>query len=125
MSGVWRDKNDVKVWSPSCLATVVLFLVALCVFAYCLSAFLTEKSGKLFAAVYPLMEPMVEEEAGPEERAAFSNAYFRIAGKIDEDPMIITNKSLLMLRDIVMDQRISREEIARLGELSQKLTQEK
>ena len=76
-------------------------------------------------AAYPLMEPMIEKDASQDERQTFSNAYFKIASVIDEDPLILTNKSLLLLKFIVMDQKISSEEIGNLEKLSETLSSEK
>ena len=125
MSEIWRAKNDTKVYSPSCLMTIGLFVVIFCVFVFCLANYLTENSGKLFMAAYPLMEPMIEKDASQDERQTFSNAYFKIASVIDEDPLILTNKSLLLLKFIVMDQKISSEEIGNLEKLSETLSSEK
>ncbi|MBO7434745.1 hypothetical protein J6U76_01945 [bacterium] len=122
MSEIWRTKNDTKVYSPSCLATIALFIVTSLALFFGLSAYFTERSGDLFKACYPLLEPLLEDSATAGEKAGFSNAFFRIAQSINEDPLILTNKEMLLVRDIVMDQRISREEIAKLESLADKVS---
>lgn len=122
MSEIWRAKNDTKVYSPSCLATIALFIVTSLALFFGLSAYFTERSGDLFKACYPLLEPLLEDSATAGEKAGFSNAFFRIAQSINEDPLILTNKEMLLVRDIVMDQRISREEIAKLESLADKVS---
>lgn len=122
MSEIWRTKNDTKVYSPSCLATIALFIVTSLALFFGLSAYFTERSGDLFKACYPLLEPLLEDSTTAGEKAGFSNAFFRIAQSINEDPLILTNKEMLLVRDIVMDQRISREEIAKLESLADKVS---
>lgn len=123
MSEIWRAKNDTKVWSPSCIATILLFTAVSLAFFFGLSAYFTERSGDLFKAAYPLLEPLLEDSATEGEKADFSNAYFRIAQSINDHPLILTNKELLLVRDMVMDQKISREEIAKIEALAAKVSE--
>ncbi|MBR5902165.1 hypothetical protein IKZ40_07435 [bacterium] len=122
MSEIWRAKNDTKNWSPSCIATILLFAATSLAFFMGLSAYFTERSGDLFKAAYPLLEPLLEDSVTDNEKAGFSNAFFRIAQSVNEHPLILTNKEMLLVRDMVMDQRISREEIGKIEALAAKVS---
>ena len=120
MSEVWRDKNDTRDTSPSCLATIVLFVALLGGGFLFLAAFLSTRSGDLLKMVYPLTEAFIEKDATAGERADFSNSWFSIAEKLNGDPMSLTNNSLALLKKIIIDQSVTKEEIAELKEMTER-----
>jgi len=114
MSEIWRDKNDTRDMSPSCLATIFLFVVLLAGGFLFLASFLSTRSGDLLKMLYPYAESFAEKDVTAEEMADFSNSWHRIAEQLNADPMSITNGSLALLKDMIIDQNVTKEEIAEL-----------
>ena len=121
MSDVWRDKEDRRNFSPSCLVTVLLFSAALILGLLFLANFVTERCGDLLKMTYPYVTPFVEKDVTVEEQAEFSNSWFRVADCINKDPLILTNRSVMIIKNIVLDHSVSKEEIAELTKLAERL----
>ena len=121
MSEVWRDKDDKRNFSPSCLVTVLLFGVALILELIFLANFVTERCGDLLKMTYPYVTPFMEKDVTEEERAEFSNSWFRVADCINRNPLILTNRSVMIIKNVVLDHSVSKEEIADMKKLAERL----
>lgn len=121
MSEVWRDKDDKRNFSPSCLVTVLLFGVALILGLIFLANFVTERCGDLLKMTYPYVTPFMEKDVTEEERAEFSNSWFRVADCINRNPLILTNRSVMIIKNVVLDHSVSKEEIADMKKLAERL----
>lgn len=124
MSEVWRDKDDKRNFSPSCLVTVLLFSAALILGLFFLANFVTERCGDLLKMTYPYVMPFVEKDVTEEERAEFSNSWFRIADCISRNPLILTNRSVMIIKNVVLDHSVSKEEIADMKKLAERLEED-
>ena len=121
MSEVWRDKDDKRNFSPSCLVTALIFSAALILGLFFLANFVTEKCGDLLKMTYPYVSPFMDKDVTSEEQAEFSNSWFRIADCISRDPLILTNSSVMIIKNVVLDRSVSKEEIADLKKLAERL----
>jgi hypothetical protein len=121
MSEIWRDKDDKRNFSPSCLVTALIFSAALILGLFFLANFVTEKCGDLLKMTYPYVSPFMDKDVTAEEQAEFSNSWFRIADCISRDPLILTNSSVMIIKNVVLDRSVSKEEIADLKKLAERL----
>lgn len=121
MSEVWRDKDDTRNFSPSCLLTALVFCAALVLGIFFLANFVTEKCGDLLKMTYPYVVPFFDKDVTSEEQAEFSNSWFRVADCIERDPLILTNKSVMIIKNVVLDRSVSKEEIADMKKLAERL----
>lgn len=121
MSEIWRDKDDKRNFSPSCLVTALIFSAALILGLFFLANFVTEKCGDLLKMTYPYVSPFMDKDVTSEEQAEFSNSWFRIADCISRDPLILTNSSVMIIKNVVLDRSVSKEEIADLKKLAERL----
>ena len=121
MSEIWRDKDDKRNFSPSCLVTALIFSAALMLGLFFLANFVTEKCGDLLKMTYPYVSPFMDKDVTNEEQAEFSNSWFRIADCINRDPLILTNSSVMIIKNVVLDRSVSKEEIADLKKLAERL----
>lgn len=121
MSEVWRDKDDKRNLSPSCLVTALVFCAALILGLFFLANFVTERCGDLLKMTYPYVVPFMDKDVTSDERKEFSNSWFRIADCISRDPLILTNSSVMIIKNVVLDRSVSKEEIADLKQLAERL----
>jgi len=121
MSEVWRDKEDARNFSPSCLVTIILFFVASALGLFFLANFVTEKCGDLLKMTYPYVSPFLEKDVTPEEEREFSNSWFSVADSISSDPLILTNSRVMIIKNVVLDRSVSKEEIAEMKKLAESL----
>lgn len=70
--------------------------------------------------LYPYAESFAEKDVTAEEMADFSNSWHRVAEQLNADPMSITNGTLVLLKDMIIDQNVTKEEIAELKEMTER-----
>ncbi|MBQ7555977.1 hypothetical protein IJS98_05955 [bacterium] len=82
---------------------------------------MTERCGDLLKMTYPYVTPFMEKDVTEEERAEFSNSWFRVADCINRNPLILTNRSVMIIKNVVLDHSVSKEEIADMKKLAERL----